>query len=192
MISHTMLSGDAPCASMALSMIANIFGSVTDLADTLNSTAWPSADRRSAVSLTTHRSISVTRPYSSAVGKNSSGMMISPSGPTMRMSTFVLYDFVGREVDNGLGVQDEAVVVQGVANAADPGQFFEFALHSDLLVGALGNVLEDNDRTAEPFGHEGGGTVGDRHRRSVAALGKVIGDDERSTVDPNVSEGAVA
>ena len=100
MISNTKLDGSAPASSISWSIKANMSRLTTDSADRLTPTWRPWAARRTAC-LTTHRSISVMRPYFSATPKKAPGAMTSPSRPTIRSRSSSLGSPSG-EGDDGL------------------------------------------------------------------------------------------
>ena len=59
------------------------------------------------------------------------------------------------EVDDRLGVQDEPVLVEGVADSPDPAQLLELPLDAETLCGLLADVGEHDDCSVDLVGVKG-------------------------------------
>ena len=99
--------------------------------------------------------------------------------------------FVGERHDR-LGVQNEAILVEGITDAPDPAERGELSLEGGLLLLLLGDVAEDHDHAlvggAVP---ESGCGVGDRQHGAVSADEGVIGDPNSAPRGRDLQDGAL-
>ena len=139
----------------------------------------------------THRSISADESVPLRDGQEAARLDELPISPDHPKQQFLTGPAALQRHD-GLGVQDEPLLIEGIADPADPGQRRELALEAGLLLLLLGGIAEDDHyplRSGAASQRRGG--VRDREDRAVLAGECVVEHADRAALVANVQQRAV-